>query len=802
MSNLKSQKHVSKSSHFPINFDSSMSTNIGEFLPTGIFELTPHTKVNGNIKSGARLAPMVNPTFGKCSIYDYVVNMKLNDIYPIYNDLISQNPIVGNTGDSFIPSSVPSFYLNELYCNLLCYSEYAIYVKVQGTLGEDLVLPLHHFFPYYLQGASGSTPNPLITQNKFISDFIFHTIHDHMPSKAFDGVGSRFSTWNTVPNVDSAFTTLVDADGCPPASAMRKSLNGLYVYALDSKTNVNLENADYSLFVSDLYCGNYNQYESGSSTFKAQSLKSLMTGETWNAMTEDLYGSRYNSTNILGFYIGFNLNYYGKRLRKVLNGLGYHPSVLADMKSALPLIGYYKFWFDTCNPKRNITYNDTICARYFDYISRSSAQPICEFYLDSLYDISKQGICFSAFLRSLCDLSYSTPHNFITLCRDISDTTPNPFDFHQSIQPAATEEYNNNTIQGAGSSNFAPGASYYDNGDYNGFVAADGSTLTSEGLNLLQRFTQYINSKRFVPQSVKDFMMSKFGVSVPNDSYIVSVQKSELYFDDVFQTSTTAEGYLGEYAGRSQGSGSKAFNFSTDEASYLMIISVVIPRTQFVQGQNSLVNRIQPLDFYNADFDGLTMQQIPETSVFCPSSVVDSSKYVSSTPDGVNPELSATFGVLPIYETYKLSPCGVLSGDLNLRSSRNTYAGFTLDSLIYDGDTILSPYSASGSDLPQYVKRIKFDSVSRLPLKLFSSQAWRFVSPDNGRNNLQRIFVTANYTSNGFFGESKKMLDDTIVLHHIFNFNLNSYMLPSSHSYQTFDLCELESNSARDVSLN
>lgn len=259
MSKLKNQKHVSKSSLFPINFDSSMTTNIGEFLPTGIFELTPHSHVRGSIKSGARLAPMVNPTFGKCSVYDYVVNFKLNDIYPLYNDIIAQNPIVSNSGSSFVPSSVPSFYLSELYCNLLCYSEYAIYAKTQ--YGD--ILPLHSEFYNYLNGAQ-STPY-MQDKAKFISDFIFHTLMDSMPDKTIHQVGTKLNGYNTTPNVNTAFTTLVDAYGCPPASEFYQNINGVTLGTYDTKTNVNIENADYSIYVSDIYCGNASQYESGDS---------------------------------------------------------------------------------------------------------------------------------------------------------------------------------------------------------------------------------------------------------------------------------------------------------------------------------------------------------------------------------------------------------------------------------------------------------------------------------------------------------------------------------------------------------
>lgn len=797
MPSIKNQKHVSKSSTFPINFDSSLTTNIGEFLPTGIFELTPHTHVHGSLKSGARLAPMVNPTFGKCSVYDYVVNFKLNDIYPFYNDMISQTPIVGNDGAPFVPAQVPVTYSNILYCLLLTYSEFSIYVKL--TNGQ--LVPLNRHFIYYLNQNGLSYDD--------IANFLFYTIHDHMPTKTFDQVGKRFREWQTVPNVKTAFTTLVDAYGCPPSTDYNNSALPYSVDGYDSKSSVNIENADYSLFVSDIYVGNSAQYLTNEASFKAQSLKSLMDGDDWKTMTNVLYGYQFTGAMVAGFYVTMNLNYYGKRLRKVLNGLGYQPNITADCVSLLPLIGYYKFWFETCNPKRNITYNDTICSKYFTYLGRNSAEPYCIPYTDSLLSLANDGISFSAFLRSLVDINFATKHNFVTLCRDVSDSTPNPFGFSQSPEPSSLGELNPNEIRGAHAQHnhyqgLQPSAQYNAHGEDKGFVTADGTTLTSEGLNLLQRFTQYINSKRFVPQSVKDFMMSKFGVNIPNESYIVSVQNSELYFDDVFQTSTTSEGYLGEYAGRSQGSGNKDFDFKTDEASYLMIISVVIPRTQFVQGQNSLITRCQPLDFYNADFDGLTMQQIPDASVFSTPEVVDSSQYVQQTPEGVSMEQSATFGVLPIYETYKLSPCGVLTGDLNLRSSRNTYAGFTLDSLIYTGDATLVQEVPNDAvqGKPTYRYKYEYDSVNRLPANMFCSQAWRFVSPDNGRSNLQRIFVTANYTSNGFFGESKKMLDDTIVLHHIFNFTLNAYMLPSSHSYQTFDLCELESNAAQNVELN
>lgn len=756
--NIKSQKHVTKSSLFPMNFDSSTTINIGEIIPTSILELTPKSSVEAHIGSAARLAPMVNPTFGKCNIYDYVFNCKLSRIYPFYNNILSSQPVVGNDGSNFIPTAVPSTSLSNLLLNVLLYSSFS--VSLVGTMvGPDMtyseaVVPLSLTSFAQIYGASanlGTTGFEL--GMPFTLARSFKLASPNVPSSVFSSI---FPTRIQTGLYFSPAYGCASPDPTPSNSPI---------------SEINPENSDFAYYFDKLYAvqsnGSYvevNPMTSGVSDYVSK-----------------YYGPGYSFT-ASKFLVAFNLNYQGKLINKILTGLGYRPSLSSKPVSVLPILAYYKCWFDLFNPKRNVTWEQSLVYRYFDYISRTVPEPLCTVQSDiSNWVDSVRELSFPFVLYNLLGCYYSTPHNYVTLPRDVNDVNAN-IRFN-TLEDASIDGVNDSVI--------------YVNGDAtgNGRVVIDNpdSGVSSTDITMVQRFAQFINSKRFVPQSIKDYLMNKFGIDVPSDTYLVGVNRSDLSFDDVFQTATTSEGYLGEYAGRSVGSGSKNMRVNTDEYSYLIVLSCVVPRTQYVQGVNPLLNHVSTLDFYREDFDGVTMQNVPVSEIFNPCEVANLSVYNQTNFS------EQSFGVNPIYTDYKVAPCGILGGDLSLRSTRNSFVGFTLDSLIGQDDISYNVIQteAGASDFYQVVNTIP---VYTGP-KITPSQAWRFISPVNGRSNLQRIFVNGTVEEPVNYS-GKFMFDDTIVLHHVFDFKIHSYMLPISHSYQTFDLCEMETNAARSTSIS
>lgn len=779
---LKSQKHVTKSSLFPVSFDSSTTLNMGEVIPSAILEVTPKSHVKAHIGSAARLAPMVNPTFGKAYIYDYLFSVKLNQIYPIFNNILSQIPIIDNKGGNLQPTKVPSISAQDLYVYLLSNCNFSVFLRV-NTGFDTAIVPISALdFEDFVDQAGYETVQNLLPYN----------IYYNLPGSTFSISTILTNAKNTYKNFQYTSHILVDNFGLSSPSS--------------TSTSVNLESCDYVIACSDLAAGDISSDDTAN--FTAFSVKQkLNQSSAFRNWLNERVGS---SATLSDFYLGINLNYTGKYLRKILFGLGYKPSPIDDQVSVLPIVAYFKTWFDLFNPKRDISYEQTNCYKYMDFKSRCNPAPICSPGADTedWEQYASPGIpvlYFGHILNDLTSCYYSTKHNFVTLCRNIN-SSGTKFNFAQTINsfnttPSYQTTYNRflgakTDTSNYGSSSYQPNVYMQDTSNSNNLgLISSASTNGAESMNLIQRFTQYIQTKRFVPQSVKDYLMQKYGIDIPNQSYLCGVSVNDLNFDDVFQTATTSEGYLGEYAGRSIGSGSKNISFSTDELSYVICLSVVVPRTQYVDGVNPLLHRLGSLDFYNDEFDGLTMQMIPETEIYNSDEIVNKSIYPSQT--GVPVGAPRVFGVAPIYHGYKTSPTGVLNGDLSLRSTRNSFVGFTLDSVISKGDVYLNERAYEPGHISY---QFRTNAYASLPTK--ASQLYRFISPINGLSNLQRIFI------NGLIQEpfnnslKNQIIDDTIVLHHVFNFEVNSYMLPRSHSYQTFDLCELENSSTHDTSLN
>lgn len=778
MAKVKTQKHVTKSSLFPFKFDSSTTLNIGEFVPASILEITPHSHVKGRVGSAARLAPMVNPTFGKCFIHDYVFNIRLSEVYPLFDNIISQIPTLNNAGNKMQPTGVPLVDSRLLYAYMLSNCQFSVF-PIFNVPGKGQI-----YVPFAARDLMSYIDQ---SEHDSLSRVLFFNIMANVPSPSSDYSFANLPT--TIPNIINSLShvTSVQVDNY-----------GIINDGLDSYTDsqVNLESCDYTIFCSDLFAVDPDQ-QGTSWTINRFSQHFGNPSPIRTKVAEYLGTTEFS---LAGFQLGINLNYTGKYLRKILFGLGYKPSPLVDRLSVLPLVAYFKTWFELFNPKRDISFQDTACFKYFDFKSRCQSQPICDPIADKddadEFSLSVVSTWFFDFLSELTSCYFSVSHNYLTLCRQIDS---NNFNYVQSSFTRPDGFFSpNNVAQGSYTPLQLTTTAHVEEAgkEYLGGKVVSGDfPYSADTLNLVQRFSQFISNKRFVPQSIKDYFMSKFGVDIPQQGYLVGVSNSDLNFDDVFQTATTSEGYLGEYAGRSVGSGSKTFSFKTDNFSYCLVISCIIPRTQYVDGCNPLLHRLSSLDFYDDSFDGLTFQMIPETEVFSSDEVVNASRYpnIPGIPAG-HPQ---SFGVAPIYQGYKVAPCGILNGDLSLRSTRNSFVGFTLDSVISKGDIYLSEQQFVDGKISYEVKA---DYLPTLPVK--ASQLYRFISPINGLSNLQRIFINGLIQKPLDGSLASSIIDDTIVLHHILDFEVNSYMLPSSHSYETFDLCELESSAAHSSTLN
>jgi len=298
--------------------------------------------------------------------------------------------------------------------------------------------------------------------------------------------------------------------------------------------------------------------------------------------------------------------------------------------------------------------------------------------------------------------------------------------------------------------------------------------------------TQFVNRRSVLGGKLAALLKSVFGISqneVDEYNAYVGSMITDVEIGDVFSTAETSEASLGEYAGKAIGRGySDNFNINVDVHSLVLSVSVLVPRTQYVDGLNPILCHSNYMDFYNPMFDGLTLVPSRKSSLYCPNNYL--------------PYHDTSFGNIPIYSEYKTKTQGILSGDLSLPSTRNSFDSFTMDEVI-------SPFyydeNGSNGSITRVVQEINFEN-------LVCGTMWRYLGRWLWLGRFDRIFVNSRITIedilSNIFGQFYENIpysnirdhsrsDDNIVCHSIIDMKINSPMVPLANSMLTQDINEL-----------
>lgn len=197
-------------------------------------------------------------------------------------------------------------------------------------------------------------------------------------------------------------------------------------------------------------------------------------------------------------------------------------------------------------------------------------------------------------------------------------------------------------------------------------VASFGSQYMHDALRRLNNFQK---RHQLVGARVIDRALVDNGFISQRDRLDRSVYIGGHSFDinvgDIYSTSDNAYGTnnpstLGDYAGRGFGQGSKAWEFDPDEDGLTVVIASILPSGGFYQGMDRNNLHLQKLDFFNENFDALSVQPIYKREVY----VSDSDAFDPVSLDGgTKSDYNGIFGFTGLYGEYK-RPISWASGDI------------------------------------------------------------------------------------------------------------------------------------------
>lgn len=785
--NLGKSEH--KKSFFPISLDSSTSYNFGECIPNFCHELSPDSHLNLSIRNGVRFSPLSFPTFGKADLKTYIACHKISDLYPPFLDMLAQTPFSGST-ETYVPTEVPTVPLWYLWllvytqCDFNFFSGFAnhfdnnndgfVFPEKSPLMFSDFVFSPLKFDsdPSFEVLSDGQSLN--VDKNNVISSSLVYWLADSLSSSplynlfgdhpvgdldsdslieylanssSYDEFSSRIS--------DGVYSSLFNTSVEPGMCDLLYPINAIN-FSLGGKQRIFLP----ALFMN----GNSKTYLSPSS----------QTGSENGLVVNSLLNIGETSAHKL--FVGIRLNNSGKLLRKILMGLGYKLAPMDTPVSILPIMAYFRTYFDLFAPKRFVKYEQSYCYRAINKVVQSG-QPM------SVALFGNDGIGWSDIVDDLLSCFYTKNTDYYSA--QIIGLVNN---YGSSLDASYIPVYKDSTGSGSRLSLGNPTTITEDLGkgtppslDLSGKLQH-----TQSQQNVLSRLTQFVNRRSVLGGKLAELLKSVFGISQKEvDEYnaYVGSMITDVEIGDVFSTAETSEASLGEYAGKAIGRGySDNFNIDVDVHSLVLSISVLVPRTQYVDGLNPILCHSNYMDFYNPMFDGLTLVPSRKSSLYCPNNYF--------------PYHDTSFGNIPIYSEYKTKTQGILSGDLSLPSTRSSFDSFTMDEVI-------SPYyyDEHGTDgsITRVVQEINFEN-------LVCGTMWRYLGRWLWLGRFDRIFVNSRITIDdilsNIFGQFYENIpysnirdhsrsDDNIVCHSIIDMKINSAMVPLANSMLTQDINEL-----------
>lgn len=716
-----------KKSYFPIPLDSSTSSNFGECIPTFCHEVVADSHVNIDMRQGVRFAPLSLPTFGKAYLHSYAYYHKFVDLWAPYNDFLAQTPFTNSSGSSYIPLKVPSVPLSLLWMICCTHCTWSLWKLTASTVTSPADAPLQ-IGSYQLQPLTIGYDDGVALNNGLVRTLaqVSRCGEGYLPY----GTRKTNFIYSLAQSAPSQFISSSEDNAVTPAGS------------------------DFMIRISN---GSLFQRSSGSLNFNPYSL------------------SPASDTVIC-----LKLNNSGKLLRKIFLGLGYQLKLVSNEVSFLPVFAFYKSYFQTFAPKRFVKFEQTYFGRLMTHLVNTGESVMDTFtkhwtddpgYLPGLIDD-----LLTCFYTEDTDY-YSS--QIIGLVNDYAGDLMQPY-----VATSEDGSVNFDFICSNVVKNAPPAIDFGESSGGSGVVQH-----TQSQQNVLSRLTNFVNRRSVLGGKIADLLESVFGIPtkdvLKDDNPYVGSSIIDVDFSDVFSTAETAEGSLGEYAGKAIGAGdADKLDVKCSSPGLVLVFQTVIPRTQKVQGVNPNLFHIVPSDYYNPSFDGITLLPTNKLSLYCVDSPMESLSNVFSS-----------FGNQAVFAEYKNRTQGILNGDLSLLSTKSTYDSFTMDQ-------VLANYvSQEDVDVSTVPGTIIATVTAPKTENLTAGTMWRFIGRWLWLGNFDRIFVNTRqffdlFGSQDFTWDSRDVhtTDDNLVIHNVVDLKINAPMLPNADSYMTKDLDELSND--------
>lgn len=800
-------------SRFNFAHDVNTTFSWGEIQPTQCRMLIPGSKTTLSTQSLIRLAPMVAPTFGRVRYKTYNQFVNIAEVFPNWDNMMAQEPKSTGFGTR-VPQQVPSVKLGVLCANILYGARATLYFADDATKAAN-----GEYWTQY-RIAPNVVPNS--------SDPTCGDWFTHASRISVSGGAGPFDTGWSFDALNSAGNKVM-----PTINGMclrLKNLGSAYSAIYSGGGNVILG----AQSLADL-CPVRRDYEAGAPAGSPLALKDYQREVTMDSADYVLEGSyEYSSGNTEYFAIAVELSDFGKRLRKVFQGVGYQIDFLSNAQvSILPLLAQYKAYFDIFGLELYQGWETTGAARLIhDIENRFLTDVTSEFIRTSqsglaTIDNTNMGLYFV--INELAnewytdDVDYVSAHMSQLVVSPAGDTT-------QFISVAG----NGDLVQGANvnNQNGAVGDIYTTaqaqfnqetlnptnpNRDWEiqNSEAANGIAFINQlqhgqvDAEVLKRLYKWCNRNTVLGRRVAELLraqgLGKY-VDETKSNYIGSTD-TMITISDVVSTAATEDASLGEFGGKGlQYDQTGTLSFENDSYGYWVTLAAVVPDAGYTQGLDPTTTALGKFDMYLPDFDAVGMEMTPKRSI------VATNYLVSDDPDTGH----YGFGFIPKMSKFKYCQ-NLTNGDFNRHGKRNTYLPYTLDKQLnindYGVDAEAYKFTNLTSKIWNYVKLEKSAKTYALPI---AGNIWRQPTKYRFLSNYDRIFLnigehddandvhTLPAPGNSSLAGADAVgimdyNDDNFLGHHIYDMQTYAPMKPIEDSYGLDDMDDPTGRAGREA---
>ena len=798
--NIKASIPSKKKAKFDLSHDVNTTYDWGSVQPLFNQLMLPDSSININMEQLTRLAPMVVPTFGRVKMKNISHFVPIKEIFPNWEYFLAKQqvsrPGTQGTVNTFVPNVIPHINSSILTMFALAGAKFNWYVS--GATEEPGINNVNTWRSYKNVGSFNNITGDTeaITAGRVMLNHLFHlTNAQQYNSYTLNSINY------TGPMADfRLLTTGSQTNGTALTSGIRfnsETFSNLPAISTtapwpfnDVNTETHSANAEQSAYDS-LKPIETITMEGADLIWESDMITSTKRGDTnsiWNGM---------NTTFFDGCKIRlcFKLSSFGKRLRKILIGLGYNFSLTDGTEiSILPLLAYFKAYWDSYAPERDRNFYMTDAWKIIQFCEDSNTN--CDLTSVLTNNTTKTQEIISIIKRFIFDVGTTFATEKVNAISAATDEMfmqgENSYGVYDIINEVMTEYNRTFNLQNEDMKIFQnPETRTFDiEPVLRNAPSSTFTRLSQPQLDVLKKAYIYVNKYSVAGKQIEEILrMNGLGNYVEEcRGKFITADESTIKISDVVATAQTnaddAEDRveLGQYGGRGLGIGNGQISFNTDKHGYFIVLSSIVPEAGYVNAPDMTNEAIEFGDFYQPEFDGINYEAVAKKQVI-------GSPLVNSKGDDT---MNSTFGLLPTYSNWKFRS-NKANGDFSLNSQAKSLTPYTLDKYIpVDTVNVRGIYENSNPDEHETFTYVSPTfTYNDLPN---AGEEYRYINKMAWNGNYNRIFKNMNdgvdwvnfsLNNNAYLYNSYEY--DNFLVHNVFNVAYWAPMKSIEDSYSTYD---------------